>query len=52
MGVRVNTEFWDAMQGARNAETEIVRGCTARLRVPRNVAMHPKNEFIGLPYGV
>ncbi len=52
MGVRINAEFWDAMQGARNAEAEIVRGCTARLRVPRNEAMRPKNEFTGLPYGV
>jgi hypothetical protein len=49
MGVRVNAEFLDALQGALNAEAEIVRGCTARLRVPRNDAMRPKNEFIELP---
>jgi hypothetical protein len=49
MGVRVNAEFWDALQGARNAEAEIVRVCTVRLRVPRNDAIRPKNEFIELP---
>ena len=49
MGGRVNAEFWDALQGARNVEAERMRGCTERLRVPRNEAMRPKNEFIELP---
>ncbi len=44
-----NSEFWCAVQGARNTEAEIVRGCTARLRVPRNAVMPPKNEFSWLP---
>lgn len=49
-----NLEFWGAMQGARNAEAKIVRGCTARLRSIlivnlRNVVVQPKNKFLGLP---
>jgi len=46
MRIFKNAKFWDAVQGARNVETEIVRGCTARLRVPRNDVMHPKDEFV------
>ncbi len=41
-----NTEFWNAVRGARNAEAEIVWFYTARLRVLRNDAMRPKNELL------
>ena len=49
-----NLEFWDALQDARNAEAEIVRGCTAKLQRYlivnlRNVVVQPKNKFLGLP---
>ncbi len=49
-----NSEFWCAVQGARNTEAEIVRGCTARLQrllivILRNAVMPPKNEFSWLP---
>ncbi len=43
-----NIDFGNAVQGARNAEVEIVRFCTARLRVPRNAAIYPKNEFLAI----
>ena len=33
----------DAVQGARRAAAEIVRGSTSRLRAPRNAAMRQKN---------
>lgn len=41
------TYFRDAVQDARNTETEIVRNCTARLRVPRNAAMRPVSGLAG-----
>ena len=41
-----NSEFWITGQDARNAEPETVQLCTAMGRVPRNVALWQKNEFI------
>ena len=41
-----NSEFWITWQGARSAEPETVRFCTAKGRVPRNAAVWPKNAFI------
>ena len=46
MGTPRNSKFCSSVQGARNAETEIVRRCTAKLRVPRNEAMNTEGEFI------
>jgi len=45
MKVLKNTKFWDVVRGARNAETKILRGCTARLRLPRNEVICPKVGF-------
>ncbi len=45
MRVLKNTKFRDVVRGTRNAETEIVRGCTARLRVQRNEVTCPKVGF-------
>jgi|GEM_PF-2313465 len=45
MRVLKNTKFWDVVRGARNAETEILHDCTARLRLPRNEVTYPKVGF-------
>ncbi len=48
MVVTINSEFCDAVLGARNAEHETVRGCTASERVPRNAAKRAENELRGM----
>jgi abortive infection bacteriophage resistance protein len=37
--------LWVEVQGVWRAETEIVRGCTARLRALRNAEIRPKIGF-------
>jgi hypothetical protein len=41
-----NPKFLDALQGARSAEAEIVRLCTARLRAPHNETMRQEDVFL------